>query len=372
MPGITVRVLTLTNGNVLLDAGASRVLGGTGAVMDIPRIGQYSDGVLSAGESIDVPFTLCLKTTQPFQFLVDVLGIVTQLVSINRAGTNSGNQASSGGSFSADGRFLAFGSDASDLAPNDTNGMADVFFRDLQTGTTTLVSVNRGGSASGNGASFSPVLSADGRFMAFGSHASDLVAHDTNGKFDVFVRDLQTGVTILASINQSGSDSGNAESFSPVISPNGRYVAFGSYATDLATDIPGEDLFVHDLLTRTTKWVSINRFGMTQTARRFSGASGFSADGRYLAFLSTANDLVSNDTYPFSDVYVWDSQNSLNSLVSVNLSGSGSGLGNSFSRRSVRTAVSSRSKARPVILPRLPETPPTRDRRCLSATSRQA
>ena len=114
---------------------------------------------------------------------------------------------------SADGRFVAFNSEASDLVANDTNGTSDVFVRDLQLGTTTLVSVNRFGTGSGNSSSGASVISADGRFVAFASDASDLVANDINGATnDVFVRDLQLGTTTLVSINRFGTGSGNSSS----------------------------------------------------------------------------------------------------------------------------------------------------------------
>ena len=137
MPGLTVRVVTLTNGNLLLDPQTNAVVGGEGAEMTVPKVEQYADGLLSPGESVNVPFVVCLKTFQPFQFFVDVFGVVTRLVSINRFGTGSGNGSSSaqGRVISADGRFVAFSSAASDLVANDTNGTTDdVFVRDLQTG----------------------------------------------------------------------------------------------------------------------------------------------------------------------------------------------------------------------------------------------
>ena len=171
----------------------------------------------------------------------------TTLASVNRTGTNGGNDDSFLPALSADGRFLAFGSDASDLVVTDTNGRADMFVRDLQKRTTTLASVNRGGTDSANSGSFgSPALSADGRFVAFTSTASDLVATDTNGESDVFVRDLQTGTITLVSVNGAGTDSGNRGSSSPLLSADGRFVAFGSIASDLvATDTNGnQDVFV--------------------------------------------------------------------------------------------------------------------------------
>ncbi|PYU86903.1 MAG: hypothetical protein DMG08_29045, partial [Acidobacteria bacterium] len=124
-------------------------------------------------------------------FVRDLKTGTTTLVSVNSAGTGSGNSDSSANVMSADGRFVAFHSGASDLVPSDTNGTEDVFVRDLKTGATTLVSVNNAGTGSGNSFSDSPVISADGRFVAFRSGASNLVANDTNGNFDVFVRSLK-------------------------------------------------------------------------------------------------------------------------------------------------------------------------------------
>src|SRR5204862_126255 len=113
----------------------------------------------------------------------------TLLVSVNRARTRSGNDYSGFSVISANGRFVAFASVASDLVANDTNGTENIFVRDLRTGTTALVSVNSAGTDTGDMSSFNPVISADGRFVAFESDAGDLVANDTNGTADAFVRD---------------------------------------------------------------------------------------------------------------------------------------------------------------------------------------
>ncbi len=126
----------------------------------------------------------------------------TLLASVNCAGSDSGNDFSEATSISADGRFVAFQSLASDLVANDTNGTLDVFVRDLKTGTTTLVSVNSAGTASGNDFSEFSALSSDGRFVVFVSFASDLVANDTNDTADVFVYDRKTGTITLVSVNQ--------------------------------------------------------------------------------------------------------------------------------------------------------------------------
>jgi len=249
----------------------------------------------------------------------------TQLISINRDGTASGNYGSGGTWFSANGRYVAFTSNAGDLVANDVPG-TDVFVRDLQAGTTTLVSVNRFGTSGGNGQSLYPAVSADGRFVAFESYASDLVSNDTNYRFftDIFVRDLQAGTTTLVSVNHAGTDSGNGSSSEAVISADGRFVAFYSNASDLVgNDTNGHtyDVFVRDLQVGTTSLVSVNTSG--GSGNRDSASQlpvAISADGRLVAFSSPASNLVTNDTNgTLWDVFVRDLQAGTTTLVSVNL-----------------------------------------------------
>ena len=177
--------------------------------------------------------------------------------------------------------------------------------RDLKTGTTTLVSVNRAGTDSGNGFSIDAAISDDGRFVAFGSYAGDLVANDTNGSGDVFVRDLKTGTTTLVSVNRAGTDTGNNGSFARTISADGRFVVYESSASDLVVnDLNGhEDVFVCDMKTGTTTLVSVNRAG-TRSGNGFSTAPAISTDGRLVAFFSEASDLIAGDTNHDVDVFV--------------------------------------------------------------------
>src|SRR5438876_8258911 len=170
-------------------------------------------------------------------FVRDRTNHTTTLVSVNQTGTGGGNGHSVSPVISADGRYVAFESEATNLVSNDTNGLSDVFLRDLQSGTTLLLSVNSSGTGVGNGASTSPVMSADGRYVAFVSGAGDLVANDTNGATDVFVRDLQNGTTILASVRADGNTSGNDDSDSPTLTPDGRWLAFRSKATNLVAGV---------------------------------------------------------------------------------------------------------------------------------------
>ncbi len=273
-------------------------------------------------------------------FVRDLQRATTTLVSVNKEGTDSGsgNDFSSYSAISANGRFVVFDSLADDLVTTDTNGVRDVFVRDLQSETTTLISVNKDGTDSGTGEAFEPSISADGRFVAFRSYAADLVAPDTNGREDVFVRDLQNGITILVSINKEGTDSGAGGSFNPSISADGQFVVFESTAPNLvATDTNGDrDVFVRDLQSGTTTLISINKDG-TDSGRRIGHSGGvwgsflpvMSTNNRFVAFTSSATDLVSTYSNSMYDVFVRDLQSGTTTLVSVNTEGTGSGYGSS-------------------------------------------
>jgi hypothetical protein len=176
------------------------------------------------------------------------------LVSVNSLGTASGNNDSDGTLVSADGRYVLFASVATDLVTN-TNGYLNLFVRDLQTGTTIPVEVNRNGANGANGPSGSAYLSTSGRHVAFESFATDLVSTpDNNSTVDVFIRDLQTGTNTLVSVNRFGAAAGNGPSYSPKVSADGRFVVFTSIATDLVENYrPGEQgLFVRDIVAGTT------------------------------------------------------------------------------------------------------------------------
>ncbi|PYK96562.1 MAG: hypothetical protein DME19_19335, partial [Verrucomicrobia bacterium] len=137
-----------------------------------------------------------------------------------------GNSDSSGSVISSDGRFVLFLGSANNLVTNDDNGkFVDIFLRETTNGVTRFVSVNQSGVGGGNGHSVSPALSSNGRYVVFESEASNLVANDTNGVSDVFLRDVQNGTTTLVSVDNAGGE-GNGPSTSPLISGDGRYVAF--------------------------------------------------------------------------------------------------------------------------------------------------
>jgi len=221
-------------------------------------------------------------------------------------------------SMSADGRFVAFSSDASNLVDGDTHGSTDVFVHDRQTGETVRVSVNSNGEQ-GNNSSDVPTISADGRYVAFESSASNLVDGDTNGFYrDIFVHDRQTGETTLVSVSSSGNQGDG--SWEPTISADGRYVAFESSASNLVYgDTNGTaDIFVHDRQTGETTLVSVN--SNSEQGNEFSDLPSLSADGHYVAFRSYASNLVYGDTNGTADIFVHDRQTGETTLVSVSSS----------------------------------------------------
>jgi Tol biopolymer transport system component len=279
--------------------------------VSVGAAGQANGGSLSPAISADgrfVAFNSYASNLVPGDtngttdiFVRDLLARVTRRVSVGPAG--QGNSDSSGvPAISADGRFVTFTSSASNLVPGDTNGAIDVFVRDLQAGVTKRVSVGTGGQA--NDYSFFATISADGRFVAFESFAANLVPGDTNGTSDIFVRDLQAGVTRRVSVGAAGQ--GNSDSSgAPAISADGRYVAFFSHASNL---VPGDtngayDIFVRDLLAGVTRRVSVGASGQ---GNRDSLAPAITADGRSVAFVSASFNLVTHDTNRAWDVFVRD------------------------------------------------------------------
>ena len=258
---------------------------------------------------------------------------VTIRVSVGRRGLQA-NGASGDPAISANGRYVAFTSLGTNLARGDTNGISDVFVRDLRTGRTVRASTTSQGAqarCSQSGCESSePALSASGRFVAFESSATNLVARDTNRTADVFVRDLRTGRTQRVSVSstgrQAGRDRTNNGSNAPVISGDGRMVAFHSYAPNLVRGDTNRlpDIFVHDRRTGKTIRVSVSTAGR-QANQESLGATAISSDGRYVAFTSLASNLVDGDANDITDVFVRDLRAGTTSLVSLGASGNQGG-----------------------------------------------
>jgi Tol biopolymer transport system component len=227
----------------------------------------------------------------------------TQQVSVSPTGA-PGRTDSRNPVISADGRYVAFSSRAENLVPGESGIREQVYVRDLKLDKTTEVSVpSHGGTP--NHQSFSPVISATGRYIAFDSQASNLVAHDRNETEDVFVRDQKLGITQLVSVSGKRHQA-NRPSFTGAISLNGRYVAFNSAAGNLVRHDTNKetDVFVRDRKRHKTKRVSVSSSGKQGDGESFGGA--MSSDGRYVVFDSNARNLVNDDTNKKADVFVRD------------------------------------------------------------------
>ena len=298
----SARAQAMITTRVSLDAQGVESLGG-GELRD--GISISSDGRRVAFAS-DSPNLVLGDTNANWDvFVRDRLTGDVQRCSVSSSGVE-GNRLSGlyGVAISSYGRYVAFGSRATNLVVGDTNGASDVFVRDLVLGTTERVSLDSVGNQ-GDGHSWHPALSADGRFVAFTSLSSNLVPGDTNGLFDTFVRDRATGVTERVSVSSTGAEVHDS-TYRPSISADGRFVAFESLSSEL---VPGDgnltwDVFVHDRATGTTELVSLSSAGAQGNDASWEGK--ISNDGRYVVFSSYASNLVPRDGNGDLDVFVRD------------------------------------------------------------------
>jgi len=231
-----------------------------------------------------------------------------------------GNGNSAAARTAGTGRFVAFESGASNLVRRDTNGVSDIFLHDRGTGKTFRVSVG-GRHRQANGPSHSSGVSPNGRFIVFESFASNLVKGDTNGTWDVFLRDRAKKKTYRISVNSSGHQ-GNGPSADPVVTPNGRFVSYESSASNLVSnDTNGAvtDVFVRDRRSRLTKLVSVSSRGAHGNGS--SSDPAISATGRYIAFDAVASNLVPGDTAGETDILLRDMAAGKTTRMSVNSKG---------------------------------------------------
>lgn len=227
---------------------------------------------------------------------------------------------------SGNGQFIAFHSVSNVLVNGDSNYTIDSFVVDRVTvpaAPIERVSLDAAG-VEGVGDSFSPTLSDDGRHVAFYSYANNLVPGDTNEHEDIFVKDRQTGGIVMASVASDGTI-GNGDSYKPVMSANGKFVVFRSQASNL---VPGDtnrrwDIFVRDLTLNQTTRVSVSSSG--GEANNNSLEAGISKDGRYVVFRSNASNLVAGDTNKRGDIFVHDRSSGRTERVSVPASGEADG-----------------------------------------------
>ena len=279
-------------------------------------------------------------------------GVTTLVSRAAGAAGAKGNGHSGRVAISANGRYVAFSSLATNLDPADADATDDVFVRDLVAATTTLVSRAAGaGGAKSNGLSFFPAISADGRSVAFESQATNLHPADTDAAEDVFVRDVVAGTTTLVSRATGATGvKGNVPSYDAQISADGRHVTFSTQATNLdpADTDAADDVFVRDLMAATTTLVSRASGAAGAKANGVSSAyAQSSADGRFVAFSSRATNLDPADTDIADDVYVRDLVSATTTLVSragaAGLKGDGASINPTISGDGRSVAFESRA-----------------------------
>ncbi|WP_145975977.1 Ig-like domain-containing protein [Methanobacterium congolense] len=241
----------------------------------------------------------------------------TCVVSVSSWG-NASNNYNAEPVISADGRYVVFSSEATNLVPEDGNGCDDIFVRDMLLGVTTLISHPNGGESNGN--SYAPSISGDGRYVAFVSSATNLVSGDGNGCDDVFVFDRTSDSMKRISLAVNGTEA-NSYSDTPSVNGDGRFIAFVSDASNLVTDDGNgcSDIFLYDQ--------TLNKLLRISTASNGTESDGMSyepsisGDGRYVAFTSYADNLVSDDTNWRKDVFVFDRISGSLERVSVSSTG---------------------------------------------------
>ncbi|MGH9266613.1 MAG: TolB family protein, partial [Acidimicrobiales bacterium] len=337
--GVTERVSVATGG------GQSK---GGSFFPDISDDGRYvvfgsgANNLVAGDTNALFSPTASLEATGRDVFVHDRRTGVTERVSVATAGVEGaclnsagarvvcgGGVAAANAAISADGRYVAFAAAATNLVAGDTNGQLDIFVHDRQARATTRVSVDSAGAQGTGGASISPDLSADGRYVTFQSAKTNLVTPDAGGFIDVFVHDRHTATTSIVSVSSAGQQ-GVGISQVPSISADGRIVAFESRASNLA---PGDtnaqaDIFAHDRVTRTTTRSSVATAG---TEADFDSLfAKVSPDGRFVAFDSQASTLVPDDTNGRRDVFVRDRVAGTTTRVTVASRGGGQGNAGSF------------------------------------------
>jgi len=246
---------------------------------------------------------------------------------------SAANDHSASASISADGRYVAYQSAAWNIVPGDTYNKVDIFLWDRDTGTTIRVSQAADGNQA-DGDSFNPSISADGRYISFESRAPDLVPNDIGGSQDVFVWDRQTGLIVRASATPDGFG-GNSTSMRSVISADGSYVAYSSYASNLVPDSSNgaTNVYLWNRQTGATELVSRTAEGVS--AHGYSDSAAISSDGRYVTYDSGAANIVPDDTNTDWDVFQWDRLTSTTTKISQAAGGDGANGG------STRASISS-------------------------------
>ena len=311
---------TGTTSLVSINAGGTAACSAGVSISTPPALSGNGRYVAFASTSTD----LVSPSPSAFQHIYrrDMQTGQTILVSVSN-GNISGDNNSDTPVISADGRFIAFTSTSTNLAATDTNAKTDVFLRDCQQNTTSLVSINSAGTNSGNSDSTFPVISADGRYVAFMSNASDLVSGDSNGSSDIFRRDMQVngaGSTVMVSAINGGTTPGNGAAANPSINSTGQFVTFDSAASNLVTgDSNGlGDIFRRDCNTNTTIVVTaIDGTSTPGSGSSDTGPAPMSANGQFVLFTSNKTNLVSGPSSNSQDIFRRDCNANATVLVSA-------------------------------------------------------
>ena len=260
------------------------------------RVAFVSEAANLSPDDTDSTPDIYVFTYDPSAFSYDI-----QVVSVNTLGIK-GNGASTHPAISANGRYVAFESDATNLVVGDSNDATDIFVHDLDTGKTTRVSVDSNGTQA-TGPSFEPTLSFNGQVVVFTSAASNLVPGDSNGVEDIFSRNQLTGTVKRLSLDSNGVE-GNGHSFEAQVADSGLALVFLSEATNLVpNDTNGvTDVFRHNIVSGNTERASLTFDGGESNGG--SGPPDVTADGRLIAFDAAADNLISNDSNGFLDVFI--------------------------------------------------------------------
>jgi Tol biopolymer transport system component len=240
----------------------------------------------------------------------------TERVSVTSTELEATGGDSLNAAVSDDGRFVAFASAATDLVADDTNAMIDIFVRDRQNGTTERVSVDSSEAQATGGNSINPAISADGRFVVFRSSATNLRASDDLALHELYIRDRTAGTTEVVSVSDDEQDVGSGDY--PDISADGRYVAFQSNDVPFPNPTAAGrlDVFVRDRTSGTTELVSVSD-SEEQASGGGSEYPSISDDGNLIVFDSSANNLSPDDQSPHTDVFLRNRSAGTTTLVSV-------------------------------------------------------
>jgi flagellin-like hook-associated protein FlgL len=245
-------------------------------------------------------------------FIRNIQAGTTELVSVSSAGVQSNGQ-SDGESISADGRYVVFRSDGTNLVAGDANGVSDIFLRDTVAGTTTLISKSSSG-VIGNGLSQEAKISADGRFVVYQSSSTNLVSDDTNGMIDIFKYEIATGTTTRVSVDENGQEVYSYNALNASVSADGRYVSYSSGGS-FDSQLTGGLMNIWRKDTETGEVVRVTKVDLS-ISNGASDRSLISADGQFVTYYSSATNLVSNDTNGYRDVFVTDVASGVSRIAS--------------------------------------------------------